>query len=153
MYYQMTLEQSWEQIYSCEIDSSKGNDSAVDVDVSVEREVVMVSGNEVTNVERDGANGVVWFRSLSKVGGEVCLGLSLEIVERMEWEQKRVGWVRGNEKRVRVKKVEEFGGMKNGWRRFGCYVLVEKFLLRRTDGSLVLMHDFKHTHQIRSKWE
>ncbi|PON44530.1 hypothetical protein PanWU01x14_266080 [Parasponia andersonii] len=153
MYYQMTLEQRWEQIYSCEVDSSKEDDSAVSVDISIQREVVMVSGNEVTNVESDRVNGVVWFRSLNKVGGETCLGLSLEIVERMEWEQKGGGWIRGNEGKVRVKKVEEYEVTKNGWRRFGCYVLVERFVLRRMDGSLVLVHDFRHTHHIRSKWE
>jgi hypothetical protein len=51
-----------------------------------------------------------------------------------------------------VKRVEEFGG-DGGWKKFGCYVLVERFVLRRMDGSLVLTNDFKHTHQVRSKWE
>lgn len=54
----------------------------------------------------------------------------------------------------RVNKVEEFGGkMKSEWREFCCYVLVERFVLKRRDGSLVLTCDFRHTHQIRSRWE
>ncbi|CAB4295499.1 unnamed protein product [Prunus armeniaca] len=74
----------------------------------------------------------------------------------MKWEQGRVGWVGGNERRVRVERVEEFGGTGGRWKRFGCYVLVERFVLKRMsmNGSLALLtYDFKHTHQIRSKWE
>ncbi|TQD75209.1 hypothetical protein C1H46_039250 [Malus baccata] len=48
--------------------------------------------------------------------------------------------------------VEEFGGVYK-WRKFGCYVLVERFVLKRMDGSLVLTYDFRHTHHIRSTWE
>ena len=80
------------------------------------------------------------------------MGLSLEVFERMKWEQERAGWVGGNERHVAVKRVEEFGGI-GGWKKFGCYVLVERFVLKRLHGSLVLNYDFKHTHQIRCKWE
>lgn len=147
MYYEMTLEQRWEKIYACENESEhrKGNDAVV-VDVPVEREVVAIGGREGGGVhaERDGVNGLVWY------GGEgIRVGLSLVIVERMEWEEKRFGWVGGKEKEVRVKKVEEVGE----WKRFGCYVLVERFVLKRMDRSLVLTYDFRHTHQIRSRWE
>ena len=41
----------------------------------------------------------------------------------------------------------------NGWRSFSCYVLVESFVLKRNDGSVVIVFDFMHTHQLRSKWD
>ena len=80
------------------------------------------------------------------------MGLRVEIVERMKWEQERAGWVGGEDRQARVKRVEEFGGI-GGWRKFGCFVLVERFVLKRMDGSLVMTCDFKHTHHIKSKWE
>ncbi|XP_008243746.1 PREDICTED: uncharacterized protein LOC103341974 [Prunus mume] len=150
-YYEMTLEQRWEQIFAC--DSSNSEGKAVVVDVSVQSEYVAVAGNvEAVHEERDVANGLMWYRGFNNVGGESGVGLSLAIVERMKWEQQRFGWFVGNEKQVRVNKVEEFGGM-GGWRRFSCYVLVERFVLKRMDGSVVLTHGFRHTHHIRSKWE
>ncbi|KAL4303782.1 hypothetical protein GQ457_10G027810 [Hibiscus cannabinus] len=84
----------------------------------------------------------MWFGS-SMAG----VGLSLVIVERMKWEEERSGWKGGHE---RLKKMEKNGGV---WNKFGCYVLVERFVLRRMDGSLVLTYDFKHTHVVRNKWE
>ncbi|XP_011020712.1 PREDICTED: uncharacterized protein LOC105122984 [Populus euphratica] len=149
-YYEMTLEQRWEQIFARENSLSEGN--SVIVDAVVQREVIAVAGREVAPDERNVVDGIMWFRSSSNVGGEASVGLSLEIVERMKWEQERAGCPGGNESYVTVKRVEEFGGI-GGWKKLGCYVLVERFVLRRMDGSLVLTYDFKHTHQIRSKWE
>ncbi|XVE85654.1 hypothetical protein DITRI_Ditri17bG0107800 [Diplodiscus trichospermus] len=145
IYYEMTLEQRWEQIFACT--NGYNEDNVAAVDVTVEKEVVRVDGLEA---EREMLDGVMWFR---RVGGrEASVGLSMAIVERMKWEQEMFGWTGGNERQERIKRVEEFGT--NGvWNKFGCYVLVERFVLRRMDGSLVLTHDFKHTHQIRSKWE
>ena len=58
------------------------------------------------------------------------------------------------ERQVNVKRTEEYHGKDTiGWRKFGCYVLVEKFVLKRVDGSVLLTHDFKHTNKIRCKWE
>ncbi|KAJ6689760.1 hypothetical protein OIU85_006108 [Salix viminalis] len=149
-YYEMTLEQRWEQIFACENGLSGGN--SVIVDAVVQREVIAVAGREVEPAERKVVDGIMWFRSSSNAGGEESVGLGLEIVDRMKWEQERAGWVGGDESYVTVKRVEELGGI-GGWKKLGCYVLVERFVLRRMDGSLVLTHDFKHTHQIRSKWE
>ncbi|XP_039065821.1 uncharacterized protein LOC120211327 [Hibiscus syriacus] len=42
MYYKMTLEQRWEQVFACNIDRNK--DNAVKVGVRVEREVIRVNG-------------------------------------------------------------------------------------------------------------
>ena len=70
----------------------------------------------------------------------------------MKREQVRVGCVGGNEHEEKLEKIEESKGI-SGWKSFGCYLLVESFVLRRMDGSVVLNYDFKHTHQIKCKWE
>lgn len=151
IYYEMGLEQKWEQIFTSENNySTQGN--AVSVDPVVQREVVTVGGREAEPDERNVGDRLAWFRSFGNAGEETCVALSAAIVERMKWEQERAGWVGGDGKQVRVKRVEEFVGI-GGWKKFGCYVLVERFVLKRLDGTLVLSYDFKHTHQIRSKWE
>ncbi|XVE91739.1 hypothetical protein REPUB_Repub01dG0037000 [Reevesia pubescens] len=142
MYYEMKLEQRWERIFAC--DNGYNEDNVPVMDVTVEREVVRIAGMEVSQDEREMLDGVMWFRS--------AVGLSLAIVEKMKREQERFGWTGGNGRKERIKREEEFG--KNDvWNKFGCYVLVESFVLRRMDGSLALTYDFKHTHQIRTKWE
>ncbi|KAF8364990.1 hypothetical protein HHK36_033006 [Tetracentron sinense] len=122
MFYEMTLEQKWEQIYECENNQRKT--SSVAVDVVVQREMGMIYGREAVKDDTNVVDGVVWFRTLDNVGGH-SVGLSLAIVERMKWEQERGGWIGGNEKKVRVERVEEFGG-ESGWSKFGCYILVER---------------------------
>ena len=79
------------------------------------------------------------------------VGLSTAVVERMKWEQERVGW-NGEEKQIRVKKVEEFK-CTNGWKKFGCRVFVETFVLKTLEGSIVLTYAFRHHDQLWSKWE
>ncbi|KAJ0038666.1 hypothetical protein Pint_23391 [Pistacia integerrima] len=150
MYYELALEQRWEQIFASE--NSHSRENGVVVDVVVPTEVVSFGGVEGVPDEKNVVDGMMWFKSSINAGGELSVGLRTLIIERMKWEEERFGWVVGNEKQVRVKKVEEFGGV-GEWRNFGCYVLVERFKLKRMDGSLVLTYDFKHTHQIRSKWE
>ncbi|XVF03080.1 hypothetical protein REPUB_Repub04eG0229900 [Reevesia pubescens] len=150
MFYEITLEQRWEQIFAC--DNGYNEDNVAVVDVTVETEVVRVDGMEVLQNEREMPDVVIWFRSSNKAGGEVAIGLSLAIFERMKWEEERFGWKGGNERKERIKRVEEFG-KNDSWNNFGCYVLVERFVLRRMDGSLALTYDFKHTHHIRNKWE
>ncbi|KAE9605642.1 hypothetical protein Lal_00024852 [Lupinus albus] len=154
MFYEMTLEQKWEQIYYCENVHNNGmmRNNTVNVDAVVQNEVVVVAGWEAMIDEVDVAEGVLWFNSFSNVGEKNSVGLNTAIVERMKWEQERVAWIEGKEKQIRVKKVEVFEGT-NGWKKFGCYVLVETFVLKRLDGSLVLSYAFKHHHQLRTKWE
>lgn len=153
MYYEMTLEQRWEQILAKEHSKEHDRGNAVAVDVVVQSEVVVVGGMEgVCDDRYVGDDGVVWFRSSNNLGEETKVGVSLAIVERMKWEQERVGWVGGDEGKVRVERVEEYGGM-GEWNKFGCFVLVERFVLKRMNGSLVVSHEFKHSHQIKCKWE
>ncbi|KAK2665426.1 hypothetical protein Ddye_004000 [Dipteronia dyeriana] len=156
MYYEATLEQRWEQIFEC--DNNNGHNVVV-VDVSIEREVVSLFGggqketivmmSDHDHDKRRVIDGVMWFKSDSSSDH---VGLRTEIIERMNWEEERFGWVRGSKRQVSVKREEKFGGVL-GWKKFGCYVLVERFVLKRMDGSLLLTYDFKHTHRIRSKWK
>ncbi|KAJ9163431.1 hypothetical protein P3X46_023099 [Hevea brasiliensis] len=146
-YYEMTLEQQWEQIFACE--NSYNNGNVATVDAVVETEVAAVAGGKAGSIVAD---GVMWFKGINNAGEEANLGLSLAVFERMKWEQERFGWIGVGERHVKVNKVEELQGM-DEWRKFGCYLLVERFALKRMDGSLVLTYEFKHTQHLRSKWE
>ncbi|GLU04827.1 hypothetical protein SLE2022_219570 [Rubroshorea leprosula] len=152
MYYEMTLEQRWEQIFACE--NNHNEDDVAAVDVVVRKEAIVVAGREVLIDVMKVVDGVMWFGNFSNVERKGDVGLSLAIVERMKWEMERFGWENGGENgEERIKRVEQNEVGIGKWRKFGCYVLVERFVLRRMDGSLVLTYDFKHTHHIRSKWE
>ncbi|RXH79389.1 hypothetical protein DVH24_040536 [Malus domestica] len=132
MYYEIKLEQRWEKIFDSVNENAEGKKNpAVFVDAFVQREVVYVGGQEAVWDERnEGAGDVfVWFKSFHGVGGETSVGLSMKIFERMKWEQERVGWVDGDERQVRVERVEEFGGKGGGgWKRFSCFVLLRSRL-------------------------
>ncbi|URE03345.1 hypothetical protein MUK42_19621 [Musa troglodytarum] len=139
-FYEITLERRWEQVFACE--NSYGDRRTVEVKASA-----VLGGVEATRDGAGGQDGVVWFEPLDSAGERV--GLSSPVWERMRWEQGRGGWVRGDGK---VESLEEYGGV-SPWKRFGCYVLVERFVVRRMDGSSALTVDFKHTGTIQSKWE
>ncbi|KAJ6429673.1 hypothetical protein OIU84_021136 [Salix udensis] len=94
-YYEMTLEQHWEQIFASENMNNEGN--TVAVDAAVECEVVTVGGAEAMADQKDAVDGVMWFRRFNKVTGETSVGLGIEIVERMKRERD-VGWASGQEK-------------------------------------------------------
>lgn len=151
LYYEMTLEQRWEQIFERDNDFSARN--VVTINVVVQNEVVFVGGREAVWDERNVVDRAIWFTSYGNGGEEVRVGLSLEVLGRMKWEEERVGWANVDGRQVRVNRVEEFVGGVDGWRKFGCYILVERFVLKRMDGSLVMTYDFKHTHQVKSIWE
>ncbi|PON44540.1 hypothetical protein PanWU01x14_266180 [Parasponia andersonii] len=152
MFYEMTLEQRWVRVFECENLEKEGK--LVSVNVVVETEDVCVVGRKAAWDENKVKNKVVWFRSYDDRAGhqEFRIGLNMVIVERMKWEQERFGWVGGDGRKGRVERSEEFDGT-GTWTKFGCYVLVERFVLKRMDGSLVLTYDFKHTNQIRCKWD
>ncbi|KAJ7974219.1 DUF1262 family protein [Quillaja saponaria] len=151
MFYLITLEQWWEEIYSCINVENGGN--VVVVDTDVQREVALVCGIEAVKDDRVGYNnGFVWFRAYNPNSRRVSVGLSTAIVDNMRWLQEDGGWVSGQEGEVRVERTEEVRSQ-NGWKRFGCYVLVQSFGVRRLDGSLVLRYDYRHTHKIKCKWE
>ncbi|XP_006353104.1 uncharacterized protein [Solanum tuberosum] len=150
MFYEMTLEQRWEQFFTCQNDKINVGNSVL-VDVALDTEVVLIAGtNKATWDDKNIVEGVIWFRSYDKDGNEVMsLGLRREIVQRMKWEQERGGW----KQQGRINQVEEYRENSSGWRRFSCYVLVEKFVLRTMDISLVMTYDFKHIDKVKSIWE
>jgi hypothetical protein len=146
MFYELTLVQRWEKIFTKENENNGENN--VLVDVVIQTEVAKVVGKDAIWDENRLVDGVLWFKSVE----ETSVGLSLEVVKAMKWEQERFGWICGNGRQVRITKVEEFGGI-NKWKKFGYYVLVESFVLKRMDGRLVMTYDYRHSQQIRSKWE
>lgn len=155
MYYSMTLEQKWEEIHYCERDESEQNDVVL-VDVDVEREVVTVGGMRARKIERVDPWGFYWYRAFDPYKRKkASVGLSSAIVENMRWVEEDGGRPCGRERVVRVReevrRLEGEGG--HQWGRFKCYVLVESFCLRRLDGRLLIRYDFRHTHNIKCKWE
>ncbi|CAH2037926.1 unnamed protein product [Thlaspi arvense] len=145
-YYSMTLYQKWEEVYSCE-NTYKENREVV-VDVEVEPEVVKLAGQEIgkktTSVDE---NGVVWFEDSDKK-----IGLRSVVTERMKWEEERFGW-KNEQQRAVVKRSERFSEGGSSWKIYRCYVLVESFVLRRMDESLVLTFEFRHVDKLKSKRE
>ncbi|XP_073525560.1 uncharacterized protein [Phyllobates terribilis] len=148
MYYEITLEQQWDRVFYCDNTQYEGSRNTVFVDVAVPNESVKIAEVDAVQQGNDN-NGVVWFSSMD---GRERVGLSSLIVGRMKWEEGRVGWVSDEGNQGNVLKIDEFGGL-GKWERYGCYILVERFVLRRMDGSLLLTYSFNHTHHIRSKWE
>ncbi|PON45862.1 hypothetical protein TorRG33x02_327760 [Trema orientale] len=154
IFYTLTLEQWWEEIFSRgNVDNSQEN--TVTVNEYVEREVYLVAGMEAVRENRRGHGGFSWFKVYNPNGrrGVLSVGLSSAIVEHMGWILEEGGWVSGGESEVKVERVEENNSGGNRWRKFGCYVLVESFSLRRLDGSMVLKCSFRHTQRIKCKWE
>ncbi|KAI3863302.1 hypothetical protein MKW92_019784 [Papaver armeniacum] len=151
LFYKMTLEQSWEEIYSCENFNSAGN--FVSVNVTLQKETIRLFGNEAKKNSAQGGDGFIWYGHVNSNTEGSELVLSAAIVEKMKWVQQQGGYeIEGENKDVTVERVENFGEG-NEWRRFRFFVLVERFALRRMDGTLVLTCDYKHTHQTRSKWD
>ncbi|XP_054823264.1 uncharacterized protein LOC129321510 [Prosopis cineraria] len=153
-FYEMTLERRWDKVFSKEND---GNGIQVFVNVVVKSEVAGLGGGREA-VWEEGKFGeeedVMWFRSLER--GERMVGLSMATVERMRWEQERSDWEGKNEKKKQVgfERTEKFEGIKSDeWEFFGFYVLVESFVLRRMDGSVILTYDFRHTNHVQCKWK
>ncbi|CAE5957380.1 unnamed protein product [Arabidopsis arenosa] len=145
MYYSMTLEQRWKEVFSYENDKSENCD--VVVDVELDTEVVKLEGQEIARgVE---ANGFVWFGV-----GEKKIGLGSVVVERMKWEEERFGWTgKGDKERsMTVKRLEKStdGSL---WKRYHCYVLIESFVLKRMDKSLVITYEFTHVDKLKTKWD
>ncbi|CAK9185940.1 unnamed protein product [Ilex paraguariensis] len=151
LFYGLTLEHWWEEVYSCQNVSNEGN--VVVVNASVQREVALVHGREALKDDRHGGDGFIWFRVRERCRRRgLGVALSKAIVEKIRWVQERGGWVDGGEKEVIIESVEEIRGERE-WRYFGCYVLVQSFGVRRMDGSLLMRLNFRHTNKVQCKWE
>ncbi|KAI5678746.1 hypothetical protein M9H77_09696 [Catharanthus roseus] len=151
IFYQITLEQRWDQIYTCQ--NYYNQENSVNVDVTLDTENAYIAGQKAVWDEKNIANGMILFRAFGKNGEETYVGLREEVVQRMKWEQERGGWSRGGKERQVKVSIEEKFGEKFSWREFGCYVLVESFVVKRMDGSVAMIYDFVHTQHLRSKWE
>lgn len=81
---------------------------------------------------------------------QATVGLSRVIYEKLSWVQESRGWFDGGVEDFRAEGESEIRS-ENGWRRFGCYVLVESFVFRRMDGSLLINFNFKNSHRIQCK--
>ncbi|XP_010476352.1 PREDICTED: uncharacterized protein LOC104755636 [Camelina sativa] len=148
-YYSMSLKQKWEEVYSCENVNSNEEEREVVVDFEVESEVMKLEGQAIEKTTKSvDRNGVVWYGIADKK-----IGLKAMVMERMKWEEERFGWSKkSNELRSSIKISERFEGGSSQWKSYKCYVLVESFELKRTDGSLVLMYEFTHADKLKSKW-
>ncbi|ERM99524.1 hypothetical protein AMTRI_Chr10g230820 [Amborella trichopoda] len=148
-YYKMSLEQQWEEIHCCRGFGSK----AVGVETRVKSEEGFLMGRVVVDERWDITNGMVWFETREKSGvqgGLMGVGLSKVIMEKMKWDQDILG-NRGEKKDVKVERV--FHSSREGEWTFALYVLVERYVLRRMDESLIFSYVFRHSQQLREKWE
>ncbi|ERM99514.1 uncharacterized protein LOC18427549 [Amborella trichopoda] len=149
MYYRVSLEQQWEEIYCCE---GFGREE-VGVDRCVRKEEALLNGKEGVQERRANEGGIVWFEARERMGlegGLVGVGLNEVVMEKMRWDQAIVER-EGDGKEVSVRKV--FKSESEGIWKFGLYVLVERYVLRRLNGSLVFTYAFRRPHQLREKWE
>ncbi|KAL9254176.1 hypothetical protein AKJ16_DCAP03514 [Drosera capensis] len=152
MFYEVTLERRWEMIFSHENEFKDTN--SVSFDVIVPTHVPKIAGSVAVQDTNATDDGIVWLQcSATRIdeAEEARVGLSGLVMERMMWEQERVGWVTNREKQIRVARAEEYGGVVP-WVKFGCYVLVDSFVFRRMDGSIALAYDFMHSHRTRVQW-
>lgn len=141
-YYRMSLYQKWEEVYSCE-NVDKENKAVVNVEV--EPEVVRLEGQVIgKETIRVDENGVVWFGFANK-----SVGLRSVVTDRMKWEEERFGW----KSRSVLERTDRFDGGGSSWKSYKCYVLVESFVLRRMNESVVLTFEFKHADRLKTKWE
>ncbi|XP_028778043.1 uncharacterized protein LOC114734589 [Neltuma alba] len=153
IFYGMTLQQRWEEIYSHGREEITEENGAILVTADVEREVVMVGGMQASKSDRVDPNGFYWYRAYDPhKRTRASVGLNTAIVENMRWVEEEGGRPCGRERVVKVREqVRRLEGSE--WQKLSCYVLVESFCLRRLDGRLLLKYDFRHTQKIRFKWE
>uniref|UniRef100_A0ACD5XJK4 Uncharacterized protein n=1 Tax=Avena sativa TaxID=4498 RepID=A0ACD5XJK4_AVESA len=124
--YEVALDQRWEPVGEDVRGGSKMCSTRVLVGGSVEaRQVVSADAG------RHG-DGYVWFRAAAGQSVGVCAS----VWERMRWEEYRGGWVDEEEEAGKVA---------------GRSVLVERFVVKRMDGSLVVAFDFVHLNKVRGK--
>ncbi|XP_010501457.1 PREDICTED: uncharacterized protein LOC104778710 [Camelina sativa] len=152
MYYNMTLHQRWEEVFVYEnVDNDKACVEVV-VDVDLELQVTNVEGQKINiKTTKVDAKGIVWFHVKDQEGQDKKIGLRSVVVERMESEEKSFGWKKIDGNRVKVKRVDRFeGGGSSQWKSYKCYVLVERFELKRMDGTSVLTYEFRHADKLRT---
>ncbi|KAK3164489.1 hypothetical protein QOZ80_1AG0019650 [Eleusine coracana subsp. coracana] len=153
-FYEMTLEQSWEQIYTAT--AGEVNQQEVAVMATMRRQTALLGG---TDAVKEGSpyidGGTMWFRPAA-AAADGGVGLDKVVWEKMRWEMEKEGWWvaagNGDDGEERIQRVERRDSGLGSWNKFSCYVLVERFVLRRMDRSVALTCEFRHTDKIRVKW-
>ncbi|CAL4998619.1 unnamed protein product [Urochloa decumbens] len=131
-FYEVTLDQRWEP-------ELHGHAHAAGVSSKVACIRALIGGSVEAKQEatagssRRGDSGYVWFRAAA-TGQRV--GVCASVWERMRWEEYRGGWVDEEEHAGKVA---------------GGSVLVERFVVKRLDGSVVVAFDFVHLNKVRGK--
>uniref|UniRef100_A0A0D6QST4 Uncharacterized protein n=1 Tax=Araucaria cunninghamii TaxID=56994 RepID=A0A0D6QST4_ARACU len=145
-FYKMLLEKFWEEIYSVDVGIA-GEDVFVQKTVRVEGGLLF--GEEsVEEVADDDTS--VWFKGIGNRLGKACgVRLSWPIIAKIRADQGRTG-SGGGGRDVRVEKSFSRAGT---GRKFRCYVVVERYVLKRMDGSIALTYSFRNCDQIQGKWE
>ncbi|KAG2259813.1 hypothetical protein Bca4012_096788 [Brassica carinata] len=147
-YYPMSLYQRWEEVYCCE-NAYKDNREVV-VTVQVEPLVVKLEGHETVEDKRgssDIENMVVWFEVTNK-----RLGLKIAVIERMKMEELNFGWG-SDPQETMIERSSRFNGGDSNWKSYRLYVLVESFVLKRRDESVLVTYEFRHANKLNAKWE
>jgi len=123
-FYEVTLEQRWEPVHAHAGGPKLGSKKAL-------------IGGSVEAKQEEGSSrhgdAYVWFRAAA-TGQRV--GLCTSVWERMRWEAYRGGWMDEEEDPGKVA---------------GGSVLVERFVVKRLDGTVVLASDFVHLNKVRAK--
>ncbi|WOL11240.1 hypothetical protein Cni_G20002 [Canna indica] len=142
-YYEITLEQFWEQIGACE--SACGVERVAEVQSIVRVEAAYLNGKEAKCFDTHNVDELVWFKTINSEGGiESVVKLSYQVWERIKWEENRVGCNGGGDEKV--ERVEEYRGV-DGWKRFGCCVGREVCV--EEDGWLMV--DFRHIKKVQRR--
>ncbi|XP_045083804.1 uncharacterized protein [Aegilops tauschii subsp. strangulata] len=124
-FYEVALEQRWEPVQQTD-NGSKLYSSKVLIGGSLEARQEVSSG-----ASRHG-DGYVWFRAAAGQSVGVCAS----VWERLRWEEYRGGWVDEEEEAEKVA---------------GRSVLVERFVVKRMDRTVVVAFDFVHLNKVRGK--
>eukprot|EP00253_Pinus_taeda_P013509 PITA_13509 len=144
-FYRMHLEKFWQEIYSTEISTSRED---IFVERTIEVEEASLSGSEAVEESRD-RDGNVWITGVERERGELKgVRLSWHIIAKMRADQGREA-SEAIDRDVRVEKSFKNNGI---GRKFVCLVIVERYVLSRMDGSVILTYSFTHCDQIKGKW-
>ncbi|KAF0899172.1 hypothetical protein E2562_013390 [Oryza meyeriana var. granulata] len=127
-FYEVSLEQRWEPVH----DGGFGK---------LDSKRVLIGGSVLERQEggeRHG-DGYVWFGAAATAGPGAGqrVGMSVSLWERMQWEEYRGGWVDEHKEAGMV--------------AAGGSVLVERFVVKRMDGSVAVAVDFVHFNKVREK--
>ncbi|KAJ1254668.1 hypothetical protein BS78_01G043700 [Paspalum vaginatum] len=122
-FYEVTLEQRWEPVRAHGGSKLASKKALIGGSLEAKQEA---------GSTRHG-NAYVWFKSAA-TGQRV--GVCTSVWERVRWEEYRSGWVDEDEDAGKVD---------------GGSVLVERFVVKRLDASVVAAFDFVHIRKIRAK--